>query len=353
MATIRSGFSPSGAIEIARVGVRPALARKVAPTRSDPPRADPFAPPIALYGDVTVAPGSSAEVSTGSISNNTGRAIEVREIRFTAAVDPAESSRYLNPAGVIRCTMSVNGKSFMASPVPIWSLARLDSADRQIVEETRPATVYVMRLARPMILPRGAEVRCLFEHAGTINYSIDAGVCLAGRFTDRVERLTAVPYVLFWASKFRGLAETASESSPEKVLANVLKTSLHVDRIIARHATLASGARGLLSDTALSFSDGRGAQTELANIPPIAELSSLKLATSRNQPIILTPAPIWSVFETSGAIEMPHILPPNEFYRAVIATVSADAAIQTALAAVTTFRHQVHLSMVGWREEIL
>lgn len=333
----------------------PAIRSGFTPARSaPPPRPDPFAPPIALYGEIAVKSGTEAEVPTGSISNNAGRTIDVREIRFNVSIADHGANQYLNPAGVLTVALTVNGKPLQATPTPVWSLCRLDRAANQLVEETRLATTYVMRLSRVMQLPPGAEVRCKFAHNGIVPFTVTGGVCLAGRFTDQRSATTALPYALFWASTPRGQAEASSEVSPEKALANTLKTTLHVDRIIARHITMGSGTPVDPTVSSIFMGDGRGgAGANLSYIAPVEQLTSLKLVTSRNQPIIPISAPIWDVFPTSGAIEVPHTLPPNEFYRAAVTTVSARAAMVAAMADIKTYQHQLHLSMVGWREEAL
>lgn len=352
MAKIRSAFHPSArhpmSLPVRRGGPTPsARHREAGPS--------PFSPPIALFGQVDVLPGSEQEVSTGSISNNMGRPIEVREIRFVASIASSGANQFLNPAAVLSATITVNGKPLMAVPTPIWSLCRLDRAGNQIVADARLGTTYVMRLSRPMILPSKAEVRCRFSHNGVVPFTVTGGACLAGTFTDKREPTTAVPYALFWESTQRLATDVLSETSPEKNLTNSLKTSFHVDRIICRHVTLGSGAANTsLTDPAIFLSDGRGGGGDFGFVAPIEQMLSIKLATSRNQQIIPFAVPIWHAFQTSGAIEIPHVMAPSDFYRATIASaLPVDSFVPALLAQIPTFRHNAHLSMIGWREEAL
>jgi hypothetical protein len=323
---------------------------------------NPFSPPICLYGNVVVEVGGEAQVPVGTISNNTGRPIEIREIRFSADSGDA-TYNFANLGGALQASISIGGRPVVRDPAPLWSLGRLENVVGQTLVTTINATTamqYVWRLSRPLLLPPRCEISVKFVHPGIVNFAITGHVALLGRYVDRSDRVTAIPYVLAWRSKNVGIA-AATDESDEKTLANTIGRAFQIDRIIARHAVLNSGSGAHIStNSALAFHDGRGQAYPgglHGVVAPALGLLRLKLATSRNWQIIGKPTPIWDVFGMSGALEVPHVLPPGDFFKAYVQYYATDPELSItpnfAPAAPTTYQHALHLSFVGWREDTI
>lgn len=337
----------------ARIPYRPTN-RPAAPEKQP---TDLYAPPACLYGDVVVNPGTEGEVPSGAISNNSGRAIEVREIRFTA--DAANTSTtFSNLGGVLRAALTIGGKPVMAEPVPLWNLGRMDnlSAQDYVAAGVELATQYVWRLERPLVLPPRCTVTAKFSHPGTVNFAINGRIALLGKFTDERTTTTAIPYALSWRSKESRVVDD-TDISDERALLNTLGKTLHISRIIARHASLGSGTSVAPTAATLLFGDGRGNNGNGDGVAQAMGLLRLKLHTSRNWPIINDYQPIWDMFAIAGAIEIPHILPAGDFYKASVKfyATAPDSGLAPTWPGGTpsTYRHSLHLSFLGWREETL
>jgi hypothetical protein len=358
---VTSRWAPKSTGTVARVmGVPPRQVPMRPTNRPAAPEKQPtdlYAPPACLYGDATIDPGTEAEVPTGTISNNSGRAIEVREIRFTADA-PNTSSTFSNLGGILRAAITIGGKPVMSEPVPLWNLGRLDnfSAQGYVAAGVELATQYVWRLERPLVLPPRCAITAKFSHPGTVNFPIIGRIAILGKFADDRTPTTAVPYVLAWRSKeSKIVADT--DISDERALANTLGKTLHITRILARHASLCSGTTATPLASALLFSDGRTNEGNGAGVAQTMGLLRLKLHTSRNWPIINDYQPIWDVFAVAGAIEVPHLLPPGDFYKAAVKfyTSAPDSGLAPTWPGGTplTYQHSLHLSFLGWREEAL
>jgi hypothetical protein len=339
---IRLASSPMNRRQPVPPSRRPDPRRPVfTPKRPDmrPEIITPNLPPVHFFGEATVPPGEQATLRSSALSNRTGRPIDIYEIRLAAAMNFVDSSAgsFINIAGISRVKLSANGKKITNGFVPIWNFGKTENrAVHAQSGRSRVSTMYVLRLSKPWHVPNGTTIEAEVFNSGGLNYSSVIKVGLAGRYVAQKEPTSCFPYVAAYVSRpFDYSTAILTDESSELDLVNATGKDLNVDRIIGRASIIRSGGplSGFFNDT---------------DDAAVDSIMSIRMVTSNNRPIIPEYTPIRQIFGIyPSAIEIPHTMAPNDFYRVSVKKV-AGVVLDSPF---TGYTAQANISIVGWRNE--
>lgn len=302
-------------------------------------------PPVHFFAETIVNASQEASVRSEAVTNRTGRPVEIHEIRLSAiALSSLTTAFSIDPASFIGLRMSVGGKKITNAFVPMWLLGKTEQVFAQMLaggaSNSDAAASYVWRLSKPWYLPPNVEVEVDFSHTGGIRFPIRAEIGLAGKYLDSKPTTSSVPYAASYVSKpFDYTAADGSgfdfDSSSEKDLVNIAGRTINVDRIIVR----VGSARVTGGVAVANFND--------INHIGVARNTLLRLATSKNIPIIRDYSVVRAVFGETCAMETDFQLSPSDFLRASVKNLDGV----TLTTPFTTYTSQLFASILGWREE--
>lgn len=317
---------------LVRPGSRPASAQ---PAR--------FSYPIHLFAEADVPAGAEATVRSSALTNRLGVPLEIREIRVGALAGAAAAAgkALMDAGGLIRVSLSVNGKPITHGYVPMWCLGVTEDYYDQVsiwVTGTNFGAwaQYVWRLSRPWYLPAGAEVAAQFQNMQGGRFTITGQIGLAGRTAPKAATTSCIPYAAAWASQPVLDTDTTTEESAETDLLNVTGRMATIDRIIARVASRFTTV--ISAQNILIFNDTIG-------WPNLTSGVELNVFTSDHRAVTKGFIGVAEVFGPRRAIEVVHQFAPGDFYRASLrktAAVSSGA---------NDFYSQAFVSVLGYREE--
>lgn len=301
--------------------------------------------PVSFFAEVDVDPGSEAIIRGDALSNRTGEAIEIHEIRLDAIsplFDSGSGAGSINAGSFLAVKMMYGDKKITNSYVPIWLIGKTDCIPGEeftitaSVAEAR--SLYVWKLKKPMHLTAKNPIAVSFQHTGGFRQKVTAQINLVGRVVDKAPTTTTVPYAASYSSRSFGYSELGYDESNERDLVNGATKRVCIERIVGRVSTPNSLTAGIPT----VFTDHH---TNAQNVSTL-----LRLDSSNGMPIIRDYSQFRTVFGYSRSIDVPFYLDPGEFLRARIKNTPGA---NLGGSAFLTYYAQAQIGIVGSREEVV
>lgn len=315
--------------------------------------------PVLLSSNCTVTLGNSASPDMTKLAYPYRRAVLIDEIRFDMWADAATHS-YFNLGALIYVKLSLGQHYLMRDPVPVWILGTsMDLNQEQIrdnlVETAQTISHYRWRLPEPLYIEAGQTLRPVFTRVANPT-SLPAGditvqVSYAGRVVPpNAPRpgVLAVPYAAPFVTAFgtaNGVATFAQ--SNEYHLFNPFDKPVKVQRLTGRvfqtNATF---------DPTLSFG-GQVFGGAITGLNPTASGVTAGVTVliddSWGGKMVNNPTGVGDVFDVlRSAWTVDTVIPAKGQYNVQVRNIAATGGFGQ-----TTVRQQVHIAMVGVREEAL
>lgn len=312
--------------------------------------------PVHLSAEaLSVVSGATASVNTLALKDP--RPLEIHAIKFgiLGGIDPATATPIAVNGGMVAVNLTLGALPITQGYVPIWCFGRGETlADDGCVGDGGDFTgdnfpyraEYVWRLPRPLYVPPGRIVTPQIQHRGIIPNTIDFRISYVGRTVEERKRGTKieVPYVTSWlSSSYATDTGRTIETSSETDFRNPFGVPMHVNYFVGRtfQTGTISGTNGLVC---------AGSPYNLYNT-----LFRFKMAHSSGLRVIEDYTPIGAIIPVDqGAIwPCPHELDPGSYFNFELLFTGDGWWGSTPFSPYATYLEQVHLAMVGWREEVL
>jgi hypothetical protein len=273
--------------------------------------------PFSFTGSVTLTPGGSLPVNEDALKNNTGRPLEVRELKFTFTIGCA-ASNFAAMIGVKTAKGTV--KPITQTPVPVSTLGIRRGAGGELVANGERVTVTdlpflalapnghtVWRLDVPFYLLPGETLLVTMSHLGFVPNSAQAIVTMSGNVGVRVPLRRMLPYVTAYIGQQIDKNTSSigvSQSSTEKHLVNGLTVPVRVSRFVGRFGAISAGR----------FGDTLGLSGDFVFMAD-ERYVTITMRSSTGVPTVRFDTPFARIFEPiSTSWECPHVLPPKAYY---------------------------------------
>lgn len=303
--------------------------------------------PFSFSGAVILPPGGSLPVNESAFTNNTGKPIEIHELKFalTASV----------PAGAVSAMIAVKTvrkavKRITQAPVPL-SLLGIRRGEMAEVSAWGISGEFngggtnnggglnlggaVWRVDVPFYLMSGETLLITLSHSNLVVGSILAAVTVSGKIVDQAPPSRWLPYAACYIGTQLDFTQSTfpQQNSNEQHLVNALNVPVKVMRFIGRVPTTYNGI-----------------YVEAGSLVPMEVIESsitLTIRSGLGTPVVRFPLPFGRVFESiSCALEVPHIAPPGHYY---IATINTTPPV--GIFVLPNLQAIPMISMVGVRED--
>ncbi len=285
--------------------------------------------PVLLSSACDVVKNNSAIPDSGQLSYPFRKAIVIEEIRWDIRCAPGAFGGLTNMGALVSTKLQIGRHLLMRDAVPLWVLGTFLS---QIQEEGQDTSLlaptnyshYRWRLPKPLYIEAGDVLRSQFSRGDDSLPSMNVRVSYAGKTVapdQPIPSVIAVPY----AAPFVTTLGNVYQQSNENHLFNMFDVPLRIQRLTGR-VLLADGT-DYASVVSLTPSVQGGSVTLLMN-----DSWGGKMVNNNTGPS--------DIFDAArGGWTVDTIMPPKGVYEARVWNIPAD--------------RQVHIAMVGFREEAL
>lgn len=321
--------------------------------------------PLALRVTANLGSGEQTSPNGLSLRNQTGEPWEVHELKFY--MRPQSNTVGRACGGFVQVALALDEFPITDGFVPTWAVSPAHALDIERLSPNwatkgggatffggnifplREDGMYYWKLDHPLYVKPGSAIKTQFNHTGLDTTSITVGMTASGRVLPGTARPASikVPWVSTWQSDFyEALAAGGPQLSQETQLNNPFSGPLTVERFVGRiqqqlQFISSSEQRTLVSE----FGTG-----------PFEQLFTVKHFDSMGNVIAPTGTPFRNCYGyRARSWSVRHQLPSLAYHRIEL-TKAAIANTQyytptPGANQITLVRAQVHVSIVGWREE--
>lgn len=326
--------------------------------------------PLVMHSETTVQPNSDAEFSAGPLTNSTGEAVYIYEVKFSIrptdkVIASSTGSGKLVSGGQFAISMAIKdqddfGYSLTNNPVPIWSLGSPHNLKEEIININLQSVGSADRLSalahnhwkpdHPIYMPPGARfvptVRSLgaFGSEAIVGISLVCGVTPSAPMKDRYK----LPWVGAYLSSSFEYNATGSDSSADNLLANPHNKNVFVERFVGRIHCLNEVLLNGVTFQSLRDDAGDASSVGVSGNNWYSRAFRVKMQDSAGNVLVRRSTLFRNVFCSSTRTwECKTVLPPQQYFnvdveKSVLPTMTQTIGRST--------RAQVSVAMIGWRE---